>query len=244
MALCSVVGPTQLLLLCLAAHGLLLPTARANPMQRMQMELQKQIHQRQQELGHPYEDVDKDGQLSTAEVRSQWSQWMDGAMQAAKDKEWEKTVGLLHKVLHAPGPTEAQIRYNLGFALHKLSDVEGASELYGGTNFIAAAKGELDRSVEIAAEEGDTQMAERSRSLLKTLPKHVEAAEPFGWPEVGSGKGGTVRTDGRDAPNAGGPKKKKSKKDKKKKKKKENKEKEILYNIQLFFNHPKSPNQQ
>ena len=199
--------------------------AAANPMERMQMELQKQIHQRQQELGHPYEDVDKDGMLSTEEVRAQWSGWMDGAMKAAQDEEWEKTVGLLHKVLHAPGPTEAQIRYNLGFALHKLNDVAGASEAYGGTNFIAAAKGELDRSVEIAAEEGDTQMAERSRSLLKTLPKHVEAADPFGWPEVGSGQGGTVRTDGKQDPNAEPKKHKKSKKEKEKKKKKKKKKK-------------------
>ena len=59
-------------------------------------------------------------------------------------------MGLLHKVLHAPGPGEASIRYNLGVALYHLSKVEGASERYGGTNFLAAAKGELYRSIEIA----------------------------------------------------------------------------------------------
>ena len=208
----------------------------AEGMQGLMAQLQKKIAEQQKEAGHPYVDADKDGKLTTEEVRAQWSSWMDGAMQAGKDQDWEKMVGLLHKVLHAPGPGEATIRYNLGVALHHLAEIEGAAERYGGTNFVAAAKGELYRSIEIAMEEGKTEVAERSKQMVQSLPKHVEAADYFSWPEPPAGAKGGVRTDGHkvkydddaevtgsSAPAGdygdGGKKSKKTKKSKKKKKK-------------------------
>jgi hypothetical protein len=210
----------------------------AEGMQGLMAQLQRKIAEQQKEAGHPYVDADKDGKLTTEEVRAQWSSWMEGAEQAGRDQDWEKMVGLLHKVLHAPGPGEATIRYNLGVALYRLSEVEGASERYGGTNFVAAAKGELYRSIEIASEEGKTEVAERSKKMVQSLPKHVEAAEHFAWPEPPAGATHGVRTDGHkvkygDEPDAAaaaekdggdgaasGKKSKKTKKTMKKKKKK------------------------
>ncbi len=230
-----------LLLLAVACPLLLALDVRAQEavdpgegMQGLMAQLQKKIAEQQKEAGHPYVDADKDGKLTTEEVRAQWSSWMEGAEQAGKDQDWEKMVGLLHKVLHAPGPGEATIRYNLGVALYRLSEVEGASERYGGTNFVAAAKGELYRSIEIASEEGKTAVAERSKQMVQSLPKHVEAAEHFAWPEPAAGANHGVRTDGHKvqyddvepavddgADGAGGGKKsKKTKKMMKKKKKK------------------------
>jgi hypothetical protein len=235
MRWCAAVAVLLLAPVAVGANEMMDP---AEGMQGMMAQLQKKIAEQQKEAGHPYVDTDKDGKLTTEEVRKQWSGWYEGAMQAGKEENWEKMVGLLHKVLHAPGPEEASIRYNLGVALHRLSQVEGASERYGGTNFIAAAKGELDRSMEIAREEGKEATAERSKLMLQSLPKEIEAADHFAWPEPPADAKSGVRTDGHkmqsdgaelgaaaaadqdEAADAKQSKKSKSKKSKKKKKKK------------------------
>ena len=53
-------------------------------MQGLMAQLHKKIAEQQKEAGHPYVDADKDGKLTTEEVRTQWSSWMDGAMQAGR----------------------------------------------------------------------------------------------------------------------------------------------------------------
>jgi hypothetical protein len=142
-------------------------------------------------------------------------------------------VGLTHKILHMPGPTENKLRYNLGVALHKLSQTK-ASDSYGGVNFVAAAKAEIDLSIELAVEaehNADTPQAKaevaaqlnQAKEFIKMLPKNVEAAEPFRWPQPKKGSpfyrqgGEQVAASERDAPIKIKKKKKKKKKSKKKK---------------------------
>ena len=100
------------------------------------------------------------------------------AQQAGKDKDWEACVGLYHKVLHQPGPTERNIRYNLGVALHEMSKMKEVPEAYRQVNFVAAAKGELDLSIELAAEAKDP-CAPPSPPLSPQGSAHLDPSRPL-----------------------------------------------------------------
>ena len=100
----------------------------------------------------PYDDTNGDGELTTEEVREQWQAFMDGVMTAAGEEDWATVTELSYKLLHDPGPTEAQIRYNLAFALNAMDE-------------FAKAKGELKASIKIARKAGDEKIAERSECV-------------------------------------------------------------------------------
>ena len=99
-----------------------------------------------------------DGKLTTDEVREQWEGFMAGVLTAAGEEDWTTVIELSYKLLHDPGPTEAQIRYNLAFALNAMDEY-------------AKAKGELKASIRIARKAEDEKVAERSEYVLWAAPR-------------------------------------------------------------------------
>jgi hypothetical protein len=111
----------------------------------------------------PYDDTNGDGQLTTDEVREQWEGFMAGVLTAAGEEDWATVIELSYKLLHDPGPTEANIRYNLAFALNAVDEY-------------AKAKGELKSSIKIAREAGDEKNAERSECVRWLLRPQAACA--------------------------------------------------------------------